>query len=137
LVRVTKPGGSIVVVDPDYATQVVGIADQELARRVLRFRRDVSLRNGALAHQMGRLFVQAGIADVRVEAMPVVLTEPAALDNALGLRDWARIAHGRGLLEDGDVGAWESSLDEAAAGGWCLYSLSLFATAGRRPPKAR
>jgi hypothetical protein len=83
---------------------------------------------------MGRLLVQAGLEDVGVEAQPVVLRDPAALDHALGLRDWAGIAHARGALEADDVVAWERALDDAAAGGWFLYSFSLFLTAGRIPP---
>jgi SAM-dependent methyltransferase len=133
LVRVTRPGGTVVVVDPDYDTQVVNVPDQELARRVLAFRRDVLLRNGALAHQMSRLLVQAGLEHVRVETAPVALRDPAALDGALGLRDWARIAHRRGLLPAADADAWEAALDEAAAGGWFLYAFSLFLTAGQKP----
>jgi len=42
----------VVVVDPDYDTQVVDVEDQTLARRVLRFRADRLLRNGTLAHRM-------------------------------------------------------------------------------------
>lgn len=133
LVRVVKPGGRIVVVDPDYGTQVVDVPDQELARRVLRFRAERALRNGTLAHQMGRLFVQAGLADVQVESVPIVLREPSALENALGLRDWAAFAHQEGLVEADDVSAWEAALDEAAANGSFLYFFALFITAGRRP----
>jgi ubiquinone/menaquinone biosynthesis C-methylase UbiE len=65
MVRTVKPGGRVVVADPDYGTQVVDVPDQELARRILRFRADCAVRNGRLAHQLGRLFVKAGLADVR------------------------------------------------------------------------
>jgi SAM-dependent methyltransferase len=133
MARVVKPDGRIVVVDPDYDTQVVGVPDQELARRVLRFRADFGLRNGRIAHQMGRLFVQAGLADVDVEAVPIVVRDSTALDNALGLRDWAVFAHEQGLIEADEVAAWEAAIDEAAASGTFLYSFSLFITAGRKP----
>ncbi len=136
LVRVVKPGGRFIVVDPDYGTQVVDVPDQDLARRVLRFRAEFGLRNGTLAHQMGRLFVQAGLADVQVEAVPIVLRDPTALDNALGLRDWAVFAHEQGLVEADEVPAWEAALDEAATNGCFLYSFSLFITAGRKPLRA-
>ncbi len=95
----TKSGGRIVVVDPDYDTQVVDVEDQALARKVLRFRADHALRNGTLAHRMGGLFACAGLTDVAVEATTIVLRDPTALDNAMGLRDWAASAHERGLLE--------------------------------------
>jgi SAM-dependent methyltransferase len=132
IVRVTRPGGRIVVADPDYDTQVVDVADQALARRVLRFRADHALRNGVLAHRMGGLFVRAGLTDNTTEAATVVLRDPTALDNAMGLRDWAAVAHQRGVLEADDVRAWEQMIDESVANGHFLYSFSLFITAGTR-----
>jgi SAM-dependent methyltransferase len=133
LIRVTRSGGRLVVVDPDYDTQVVDVADQALARRVLRFRADHLLHNGTLAHRLGGMFVGAGLSDVSVEPFTVVLRDPTALDNAMGLRDWAGVAHERGLLAADDVAAWERSLDEAIETGHFLYSFTLFLTAGTRP----
>ena len=132
LVRVTRTGGRIVVADPDYDTQVVDVPDQELARRVLRFRADDALRNGTLAHRMGGLLVRAGLTNVSVEAFTVVLRDPSALDSAMGLRTWAATAHGRGLLHADAVAAWEQGLDEAIAGGHFLYAFAVFVTAGTR-----
>jgi SAM-dependent methyltransferase len=133
MVRVAKPGGRVVVADPDYDTQVVDVADQQLARRVLSYRADHALRNGTLAHRMGGLFVRAGLRDVSVEAAPVVLRDPTALDNALGLRSWAAVAHERGLLDAADVERWEETIDRSIADGHFLYSFSLFLTAGTKP----
>lgn len=133
LVRVVEPGGRIVVADPDYDTQVVDVEDQEVARRILRFRADHALRNGTLAHRMGGLFVRAGLTEVTVEAAPVVLRDPTALDNAMGLRTWAQTACDRGILTVDDVAAWERTLDEAIAAGRFLYAFTVFLTAGTRP----
>jgi SAM-dependent methyltransferase len=131
MVRVLKPGGVLVVADPDYSTQAVALSDQGLARRVLRFRAELALRNGTLAHEMGRLFADAGLTAVQVDEMPIVVRDPAALDNALGLRDWAGFAHENGLVEACEVDAWQTALDEAAANGSFLYSFSIFITSGR------
>jgi SAM-dependent methyltransferase len=122
MARVVKPGGRIVVADPDYATQVVSVPDQTLADRVLRVR-ERAIRNGTLAHRMAQLFAEAGLADIHVEAVPVVLRDPQRLDHALGLRTWAT---------GDDAAAWQRALDEAAAGGWFLYAFSIFVTAGER-----
>jgi SAM-dependent methyltransferase len=130
LLRVTRPGGRVVVADPDYDTQVVDVADQELARKVLRFRADRLLRQGTLAHRQGGVFARAGATDVVVEAFPVVLRDPAALDNAMGLRSWARVAYERGLLGEAEADRWERGLDDAVAGGHFLYAFSVFITAG-------
>jgi SAM-dependent methyltransferase len=133
LVRVAKPGGRIVVADPDYDTQVVDVPDQELARRILRFRADHLLRNGTIAHLTGGLCMAAGLTDVTVEATPITVREPTALDNALGLRSWARTAHERGRASAGDADAWERALDEAAARGSFLYAFTIFLTAATKP----
>jgi ubiquinone/menaquinone biosynthesis C-methylase UbiE len=133
MARVTRPGGRVVVADPDYDTQVVAVADRELARRVLRFRADHLLRNGTIAHRAGVLFADAGLADVVVEAAPVVLRDPAALDNAMGLRTWAATAAERGLLPAGDAEAWERAIDDAVERDRFLYAFTVFLTAGTAP----
>jgi SAM-dependent methyltransferase len=130
MVRVTRTGGRIVIADPDYDTQVVDILDQELARRVLRYRADHMLTNGALAHQMGRLFLQAGLTDIHTEAMPIVLRDPRALDHAMGLRSWADTACARGFLENADVHRWEQMLDDAETQGYFLYAFTVYVTVG-------
>lgn len=113
-------------------TQKVGIPDQDLARRVLRFRTELALRNGTLAPELGRLFTDAGLTEVHVQEMPIVLRDPTALDNAMGLREWARFAHERRLIDAEDVEAWQRALDDAAANDAFLYSFSIFVTTGRR-----
>jgi len=45
----------------------VDVADQGLARRVLRYRAERQLRNGALVHRMAGLFGSAGLAEIQVD----------------------------------------------------------------------
>jgi SAM-dependent methyltransferase len=103
MLRVTRAGGRVVVVDPDYDTQVVDVDDQDLARRVLRFRADHLLRNGTLAHQMPGRFVAAGLVDVQIEAMTLLIRDHTAVDNVMGLRSWATTANEHGLLDAEDA----------------------------------
>jgi SAM-dependent methyltransferase len=133
LVRVTRPGGTIVVADPDYANQAVAVEDQNLARRVLCVRSELSIRNGTLAHRVPELLAAAGLDDVHSHEFEVVLTEPTALDNALGLRDWVLTARRHGLVGEDEVNAWRHALDRAAAENRFRYSFSIFVTGGRVP----
>lgn len=131
LVRVTRAGGRVVTVDPDYDTQVIDLADQALARRVLRFRADHGLRNGTLAHRMAGMFITAGLRDVQVEAMTLVVRDPTAVDNVMGLRTWAESAHVYGLLSAADAERWPHALDEVIAAGRFFYAVTFFLTSGR------
>ena len=70
---------------------------------------------------------------VVVEAAPVVLRDPTALDDAMGLRTWAATAEGRGLLPAGDAEAWERALDAAVERDRFLYAFTVFLTAGTAP----
>jgi SAM-dependent methyltransferase len=132
LVRVTRPGGRLVVVDPDYDTQVVDVEDQELARRVLRFRADHLLRNGTIAHRVPGLLNELGVDDPRVEPATLVVRDPTAVDNVMGLWTWAATAHDRGLLSAEEANAWPVQLDQAVASGRFLYAVTFFITAGTR-----
>jgi SAM-dependent methyltransferase len=133
LVRVTRPGGRVVVVEASYETQVVDIDDQQLAHRVLRFRADQLLRNGSLANRMPGLFTAAGLVDVQVEAMILVVRDPTAVDDVMGLRTWAATGHQRGMLTAEDAAAWPQAIDRAVAAGRFLYAVTLFLTVGTKP----
>jgi SAM-dependent methyltransferase len=130
LVRVTRPGGRVVVVDPDQETIVVDGIDPAVARRVKQFRCDEGLRHGDLAHRLPRLFRAAGLVDVAVEGTTLVLTDPG---DAFGFATWARAMHDRGLLHAGDVARFEADVRAAADAGDFLYAVTFFITSGRTP----
>ena len=133
IVRVMKAGATIVVVDPDYGTQAMEFPDQSLAQKVLDFRAYHLLRNGTLAHQMKRRFVEAGLDDVSAEERRLIVRDPASIDNVMGLRSWARTALAQGMMSDPEVDRWETLYDEVVAGGRFLWSVSFFITSGRTP----
>jgi len=132
-VRVLRSKGRLVVIDPDYDTQVMELPDQELARRVFRFRADVGLRNGTLAHRMSIMFADAGLHDIRVEPMTMILRDHTAHDNVMGLRSWARSAHKKGHLNDEDADRWEEMFDETVSRGRFMYAVTFYLTVGRKP----
>ncbi|MGV9788279.1 methyltransferase domain-containing protein [Streptomyces sp. NPDC003435] len=133
LLRVIRPGGRIALADPDYDTQVLDIDDQELARHVLRFRTDVSLRNGSLAHRHAGLLSARGIHDITVEARTLVVRDPSAADNVMGLRTWAHTAAARGHLDHGDADRFVAQFDDAVRTGRFTYAVTFFLTAGTLP----
>jgi SAM-dependent methyltransferase len=130
LARVTRPGGRVVVVDPDQETIVVEGADPAVVRRVKQFRCDDGLRHGDLAHRLPRLFRAAGLVDVAIEGTTLVLTDP---DDAFGFPTWARAMHDRGLLDAPDVERFEAGVRASSDAGDFLYAVTYFITSGRTP----
>ncbi|MEU4098077.1 methyltransferase domain-containing protein [Streptomyces sp. NPDC026673] len=133
MLRVVRPGGRIVLADPDYDTQVLDIEDQDLARRVLRFRADVLLRNGTLAHRHAGMLAARGLTGVSAEVRTLVVRDPSAADNVMGLRTWAHTAASRGLLGAADAERFTACYDDAVRTGRFTYAVSFFLTAGTLP----
>ena len=136
MIRVLKPGGRLVAVDPDYDTQVMEFPDQQLARKVLRFRAEAGLRNGAIAHRMPAMARQAGLEGVEIEMMTLVVRDPAAVDNVMGLHTWAGTANEEGFLDRSEVTRWQQLYDEMVRTGNFLYAVTFCITSGTKPSTA-
>lgn len=130
LVRVVRPGGRVVLADPDYGTQALDVATgSDVAAKVLRFRADVLLRNGTLAHRHAGLLAARGCADVTVRAHTLVARDPHMADNVMGLRSWADTAADRGYLTPAQAREFERGFDRAVAAGTFTYAVTYFLTA--------
>ena len=130
MVRVTKVGGRVVAVDPDYDTQVMELADQDLARCVLRYRAHHMLRNGTIAHRTASIFRQAGLSRIDVEGITLVVRDPHAVDNVMGLRTWARTAAANGFLPPEEAVRYEALFDATVRAETFSYAVAFFITSG-------
>lgn len=127
LVRVTAPGGRVVVADPDQGTLAIAVPDArpELVDRVTAARRTVGYRNGTLARRLPELLLAAGLADLTVDAVALALTDP---DDAFGIGTWPA-AWG---FPPGEAEEWEAAVGAAAGRGF-LYAVTYLVVSGRRP----
>ena len=130
LIRVVRPGGRVVLADPDHATQGLAGVEEELSRLVLTFRADRALRNGRLAHRHAALLIERGLSDITVETRTAVVRDPVSMDNVWGLRSWARSAAGTGMMTAEQADAFEAQFDEAVTRNRFAYTVTFFITAG-------
>src|SRR5262249_58091895 len=130
LVRITRPGGRLVAIDPDQETLVADLPDVELLRKVKEYRRDRNLCNGSIGRQLPRLFREAGLTDVDCEAATLVLTDP---HDAFGFRTWPKLMHAEGLVTDGELAGGETAVDAAVAEAHFLYAVTFFIASGTKP----
>jgi ubiquinone/menaquinone biosynthesis C-methylase UbiE len=59
LLRVTKGGGAVYVIEPDSETQTINLSDRDLVRKVLQFYCDNQMRNGWIGRELPLLFEPA------------------------------------------------------------------------------
>jgi ubiquinone/menaquinone biosynthesis C-methylase UbiE len=132
MVRVTRPGGRIVVREGSPGTHTFFGADIQATRAVMGAFARLS-RNGWISLQMLQLFQDAGLTDLTVEPFT---TWSASLEAVL-----ARVPYREAVdrvLQDGiadaeQMSAWWRSLEEADRAGTFFWSMTSFVFAGRRP----
>jgi ubiquinone/menaquinone biosynthesis C-methylase UbiE len=73
MVRVARPGGRVVVTEPDWDSRVCALGDLPLARAVARAWAD-KIPNPGIARELPCMFAEAGLANVRLEATPYLLS---------------------------------------------------------------
>lgn len=74
MIRVTRPDGRVVVLDTDWGSVSVDTLEVDIERRLARFRAEHILSNGYAGRQLYRLFKNAHLDGVSVEAFPLVTT---------------------------------------------------------------
>jgi SAM-dependent methyltransferase len=136
MVRVTRPGGRVVVAEPDWGTLVVDADDLEATRAVALAALE-RVRSGAVGRALRGMLVEAGLTEVGVAARTLVVTDRGAGETLLDLGGAAARAGERGLIAPERAEAWTAALEEAAARGRFLAALTAFMAWGRVPPAPR
>jgi ubiquinone/menaquinone biosynthesis C-methylase UbiE len=132
MIRVTKPGGRLLIVEPDHETLVIDTPYKEVTRRFLAFRAD-GLRQGDIAHRLFALFRAHGLVEIGVEPLTEIATDYAAINGVMGFDRGIRTAAECGVVSRDEAERWIAYVEEAASTGRFLYAMTFFITTGRRP----
>jgi SAM-dependent methyltransferase len=129
MVRVTRPGGRVVVSDTDYDTLVVEAVDLELTRRILAHHAD-RMESGRIGRKLPGLFLDAGLRSIAVTPYAAVATEYD--EDVLKLCDKAERAAAGGVIGAADARRWVESLIEADRSGRFVCGQIVLTVGGRR-----
>lgn len=132
LIRVTKPGGLLVTVDPDHETQVLDSPYPTITRRFLRFRND-GMRQPGIAHRMYASFKEAGLTDVQVEPLTRVTTDYETIRPVAHFIEGMRSAQQHGVVTEEEAALWIAALEEAMQTGRFFHTMTSFITRGQKP----
>jgi SAM-dependent methyltransferase len=133
IVRVTRPGGTIVVLDGDWATFTIESDEIELERRLLRFHAEHMINNPYSGRGLLRMFNRRGLEDVGFEVWPVVVTDHALARRVSRLDFIEQQALAANAIDASEAARWRASLERAAALDGFFSSVNGVMVYGRKP----
>jgi SAM-dependent methyltransferase len=132
MVRVTKPGGRVVLMDTDWGTRSVDTPEVELERRIARVLAERCMANGYSGRRLWGLLKTAGVGDLSLDLVPLHV-DGYALWRLLSRMDTAFAeAMGAGVMTEDDVRRLDDSLWEKDAAGTFFASTTVMLVAGTR-----
>jgi ubiquinone/menaquinone biosynthesis C-methylase UbiE len=132
MIRVTKPGGWVVVVDSDWGSFSTDSDETDIERRLARFLTESCLHNGYSGRKLYRLFKQQNLVDVSFEVLPVVIHNYALTRQATLAEKVEQDALKAGVITSEELYRWQASLEQADSEGTYFCSLNVMLLAGRK-----
>ncbi len=111
--RVLRPGGRLVMAEPDWDTLVVDHPDPALSRAYTRHVTERVIRNAAIGRQLARLAADAGFRVPEIIPATQVFRDVRAADRVFGFERTTRRAVAAGDFTEAQAGEW---LDHLAHG---------------------
>lgn len=128
--RVTRPGGTLVIVDPDYAGMSIDTSFPELERRFVGAMATLQT-NGYSARRLPRQMAEAGVTDIEVELLPLRFHTWEALAPLLLVKA-PELLRATGVSESA-FQAFTAELAQRSRHGVLFAYVTMILTTGRRP----
>jgi SAM-dependent methyltransferase len=132
MVRVTRTGGRLVVLDGDWATFTIASDEVELERRLARFHAERMMNNPYSGRRLSGMFNSRGLQDIHVEAQPIIVTDYELARRVSRLDQIEQEALRAGVFDENDSRRWRASLQRAAALGGFFCSVNGVTVSGRK-----
>jgi ubiquinone/menaquinone biosynthesis C-methylase UbiE len=132
MVRITRSGGWIVLMDADWGTLSIDTPEVDIERRLVRFSTEAH-NNGYAGRQLYRQLKRQQLSDIVIEMVPLYFTNYALIEQAIGPAEIADDALPQGVITEEEAQRWKTSLTQAASEGMFFASVSAILVAGRKP----
>lgn len=133
MVRVTKSGGWIVVLDSDWGTFSMDANEIDLERRFVRFLSENMVNNGYSGRQLYRLFKQQGLTDISTQMCGVTFTDYPFTRQLVLMDKSEREALAQGLITVQELKQLHDFWEQADAEGDFFASVSMILASGCKP----
>jgi ubiquinone/menaquinone biosynthesis C-methylase UbiE len=131
MVRVTKPGGVVTIIEQDWETFVVDCGDKGVTRRISNFFCD-RIPHGWMGRELHHLFCSAGLCNVHVvPANHILCGEPARL-LAPTIRETVERAAAAGVISSAESEAWQMEFDARLEANSLFAGFTMFRAIGRK-----
>lgn len=132
MIRVTRPGGRILVYDVDWETLVVDTPEGAPTRKIMNLICDEHL-NGWSGRKLFRYFREAGLNDLVIVPATGIITNYALADQLFEFSAAIEALQKTGELSVDQATGWVTALKQADQSGKFFSSLSGYAVCGRKP----
>lgn len=105
----TRPGGTVTAIEPDFGTNAINLPDRGLVRRVLDHECDANIPLGWLVRDMLGLMQDVGLRDVQIDTRVVIFTPDLA---AAYFSETARSAQSAGVIDTGELDDWAAAIED-------------------------
>jgi ubiquinone/menaquinone biosynthesis C-methylase UbiE len=131
MVRVLRPGGRLLSIEPDWETFVCDPGSRDIARIFFRFCAD-QFPDGSTGRKLYRYFRERGLGDVVIHPEPLVMHDFALASKMMNMEQFLAVAQEGGILCRNEVEEWMGDLKAADAKGWFTFTGMMFAVTGRK-----
>jgi hypothetical protein len=133
MVRATRSGGWVVVLETDWGTLSIDTEETDIERRLARFATEHMRQNGYAGRQLYRLFKRQQLVDIVLEMRPDYTTHYPFMRQVLQMEDCESKALRAGIANVEELQRWQRSLAHAEEEGVFFCSLTMMLIAGRKP----
>lgn len=132
MVRVTKAGGTIVVLDADWGSLSTDNHEVDVERRLARFFAEHMLNNGFSGRQVFGLFKKQGLQNISFEIYPIVVTNYEFWRQMVGADEIELKATAENIIAEAELNRYKMNLEQAEAEGRFLSYCCMTLVSGQK-----